>query len=87
MVLLGGLKLRGPVERADCDQVAIRDATNVSDLEGEECLGFARGSDELDLEPVGLVDLHDCAEIATTQPVLGKIAVQHYGIELLESHG
>jgi len=87
MALLGRLKLGGPVKRTDCDQVAISDATNVSDLEGEECLGLARCSDELNLEPIGFVDLHDCAEITTTQPVLGKIAVQHYGVELLESHG
>lgn len=80
------MPLRGAIERANGDQVAILDAAHIAYLQSHESLRLARRRHELDLEPIGLVDLDDRTEVPAAQAVLREIPVEHDGFEWLELH-
>lgn len=84
--MFDGVRLRQSIERANCDEVAILDGANVCDREHHEGLSLARCGDELDLQSIGFVDLHNRTQIPTAKAVLGKVSVEHNGVELLETH-
>jgi hypothetical protein len=51
-----------------------------------ECLRPTRCANELDLEPVGLIDLDDCTKIAASETVLRNVTIENHGVEGGELH-
>jgi len=49
-------------------------------------LRLARPPDELDLESIARVDLHDRADVSTLEPEIGQVSFQDRGFQELESH-
>jgi hypothetical protein len=66
------------------DQVAVSDCANIGRAEGDEGLGLARRENKLDLKTVGRVNVDNCAQIPTTQAMLGKVPIQNYCVEQVE---
>jgi len=55
-------------------------------MKRDQCLSSTRGRHELDPDRIRAIDLHDCAQIALSQPVGWYVMGQHDDIERLNGH-
>jgi len=55
-------------------------------VERDQRLRASRDPDELHLEAIGIVGVHDSAQIPLAETVLGKVAVEDNCFERLELH-
>lgn len=58
------------------------DGWNVLRSERQQCLLPAGGGDELNLEPVRLIDLDDRSEVSSAQAMLRQVATKNDGVQL-----
>ena len=73
-----------PAELPDGDQILVHDWPHVGDSKGHERLRSSRSRDELDLETIRFVRLHDRAKIALPKATLRHVTVKNDGFELFD---
>ena len=62
------------------DEVAVRHWTDVRLIQSYQGFCPARCADELDFEPVGLVDVDDDPKVALLEHAIGEIPIEHDGL-------
>jgi hypothetical protein len=68
------------------DEIAFSNWSYIVDVECEKRLSFAGRSYELNLQPIGLVHLHDSSEISGAKAMLGQVSVKDYCIKKFVLH-
>jgi hypothetical protein len=72
--------------RSDGDQIVIGDRPDIPCIQRQQRRRPARRRDELDFEPVWLMDFHDGAEIARPQAVRLNVAGKDNRVEHVIHH-
>jgi hypothetical protein len=67
-------------------QIVVADFPDVACSKSDQSLGATRGGDEFHFDGIGRVDINDCAQIATLQPVGRKVRVQHDDVKPVKAH-
>jgi hypothetical protein len=60
---------------SDCQDVALRDRAKIRELERDQGLGVARCPYELHFGSGGPIELHNRAQVSSTEPMLRKVTI------------
>jgi hypothetical protein len=74
------------LNRAHGHQIVVEHRADVMDSERHDRLCLPGHANKFHLDPLGIVDLDDCAEIPLPQPVLGKVSIEYDCIQQMTSH-